>query len=202
MDGAEPKPLSDLQLDREIESALAIEPSPEFLARVRTRIEEEPRVSLRGLAVRARVFEPLMVVSLVGAVLALVVPNMMRKDAGRSELPVPVVSKVEVDTPPSSPQNSSPLKPPAVAVAPSARVRVTQADEVPLRLSQPVFSDGERLALAAFVTALEDGRVLMPAAAPLNDAAVADAGRTIEPLVIEPLPQLTARAQGEGEAKW
>ena len=38
-------PLSDSQLDRELDAALGIEPSPEFVARVRTRIASEPEPS-------------------------------------------------------------------------------------------------------------------------------------------------------------
>jgi hypothetical protein len=34
--------VTDVSLDRDIEAMLAVEPSPEFLARVRTRIAEEP----------------------------------------------------------------------------------------------------------------------------------------------------------------
>jgi hypothetical protein len=36
-------PLNDGELEREIERSLAVDPSPEFLARVRTRLAEEPR---------------------------------------------------------------------------------------------------------------------------------------------------------------
>jgi hypothetical protein len=42
MDGGRPDTLSDAQLDRELEAALGVEPSPEFLARVRTRVAREP----------------------------------------------------------------------------------------------------------------------------------------------------------------
>lgn len=37
--------MDDLDVDRELQSALAVEPSPEFVARVRARIAEEPRPS-------------------------------------------------------------------------------------------------------------------------------------------------------------
>jgi hypothetical protein len=40
-------PMNDAGLERDIERALAIDPSPEFVARVRTRIAEEPSPSLR-----------------------------------------------------------------------------------------------------------------------------------------------------------
>ena len=59
MDGTGPQhPLSDSQLDRELESALGIEPSPEFLARVRTRIAAEPELSLWRQAVWGRGVQP------------------------------------------------------------------------------------------------------------------------------------------------
>ena len=42
-------PMNDAALEREIERALAVDPSPEFVARVRTRIAEEPSPASRGL---------------------------------------------------------------------------------------------------------------------------------------------------------
>ena len=41
-------PMNDAALEREIERALAVDPSPEFLERVRTRIAEEPSPVSRG----------------------------------------------------------------------------------------------------------------------------------------------------------
>ena len=41
-------PMNDAALEREIERALAVDPSPEFVARVRTRIAEEPSPASRG----------------------------------------------------------------------------------------------------------------------------------------------------------
>lgn len=42
MDGKRPTPLTDAALDRELEAALDVDPSPEFLARVRMRVANEP----------------------------------------------------------------------------------------------------------------------------------------------------------------
>src|SRR5688572_32332891 len=50
MDHRPDHPLNDPALGREIESLLAVEPSPEFLARVRTRIANEPEPSRWRLA--------------------------------------------------------------------------------------------------------------------------------------------------------
>jgi hypothetical protein len=41
-------PVKDAALEREIERALAVDPSPEFLVRVRARIAEEPAPASRG----------------------------------------------------------------------------------------------------------------------------------------------------------
>ena len=48
MDGHRHDAVTDASLDREIESLLAVEPSPEFLARVRTRVAQEPEPARGG----------------------------------------------------------------------------------------------------------------------------------------------------------
>jgi hypothetical protein len=83
--------LSDSQLDRDIESAVGIEPSAEFLARVRTRIAAEPQPSGWRLADVVSAFrrtsvEPLWAVAIVGIVLAIVVPQFMREETDRREV--------------------------------------------------------------------------------------------------------------------
>ena len=72
--------LSDSQLDRDIESAVGIEPSPQFLARVRTRIASEPEwlVESGFSRIRRLSFEPMWSVAIAGIVLALIVPQMLR----------------------------------------------------------------------------------------------------------------------------
>jgi len=52
MDGRHNPALTDADLDRELDAALDLEPSPEFLARVRMRIESEPRRAPWPLGVR------------------------------------------------------------------------------------------------------------------------------------------------------
>lgn len=69
--------LSDSQLDRDIESAVGIEPSAEFLARVRTRIAAEPEPSAWRLS-----FEPMWGVAIAGIVLALIVPQLRPQPNG------------------------------------------------------------------------------------------------------------------------
>ena len=69
--------LSDSQLDRDIESAVGIEPSAEFLARVRTRIAAEPEPSAWRLS-----FEPMWGVAIAGIVLALIGPQLRPQPNG------------------------------------------------------------------------------------------------------------------------
>jgi hypothetical protein len=93
--------LSDSRLDREIESAVGIEPSAEFLARVRTRIAAEPQRSAWRLS-----FEPLAGVAIVGIVLAVLVPKFVheetdRRDVARMTRDVADVRRAPVATPPA-----------------------------------------------------------------------------------------------------
>jgi hypothetical protein len=94
MDGARPDALSDAQLDRELDAALGVEPSPGFLARVRTRVAGEPQPleeSVFSRLLRPQAFvesgfsrilkhsvEPKWAVAIVGIVLAVVASQLIR----------------------------------------------------------------------------------------------------------------------------
>ena len=209
MDGTGPQPLKDSQLDRELESALGVEPSPEFLARVRTRVAAEPEAEPWRLAIRRWSFEPLAGVALAGIAVAVVVPNLMRS-AQRSEPGVtaarhvdgPIRKAVE-ELPPVARERV------AVPVARQVEADVSTSAEatagkhvglsndaegvhtLPLQLSPVLFSADERRALIALVSAVEEGRVPpVPAAAePIGQRGELRELR-IDPLVVEPLPQL------------
>ena len=75
--------LSD-SLDRDIESAVGIEPSAEFLASVRTRIASEPEwlVESGFSRIRRLSFEPMWGVAIAGIVLALIVPQLRPQPDG------------------------------------------------------------------------------------------------------------------------
>ena len=212
MDGTGPQqPLSDSQLDRELESALGVEPSPEFLARVRTRVATEPEAEPWRLAIRRWSFEPLAGVALAGIVLAVVVPNLMRS-AKRSGPDVAVARHVDgpirqaVELPPVARERVAVPAVRRVATRPvEANVGLSRESDavhtVPLRLSQPLFSEDDRRAFMHFVDAFEEGRlppVVTTAAAAEPDART---DRRLEPLVIDPLPAL-ARVQKPGEGQW
>jgi hypothetical protein len=206
MDGTGPQqPLSDSQLDRELESALGVEPSPEFLARVRTRVAAEPGPAPWRLAIRRWSFEPLAGVALAGIVFAVVVPNLVRS----AKKPEPAVTVARhVDRPIRDAVEELPPVAPARVMAPAARQVVTREPDavhtVPLQLSQPLFSEDERRALVQLIAGVEAGR-LPPVVSETATAATSQpdvrSALHIEPLVIDPLP-LLARVQKEGESQW
>ena len=194
MDGTGPQhPLNDSQLERELESALGIEPSPAFLARVRTRIAAEPEPSAWRLS-----FEPLAAVAIVGIVMAIVMPQFMRQETARPDVGVPRVADV---VPP--PVETALARQPANAQARQRAVTEVRAESprtLPLQLSPVLFADDDQRAFALFVAAVGEGRVLEEAIRGSDESRV-ETALSIEPLVIAPLPPL-ARAAQEGEDQW
>jgi len=206
MDGTGPQPpLIDSRLERELESALGIQPSPEFLARVRARIAAEAAPSpLRwyvSMAVRRTALQPLVALAVVGVVLAVVMPGVMREGAGQPSVHVvkpPTVEREQAQ----HVESSRPLEQPVIAVPMHIRAREERIKEVPLRLSTPLFSEEDRRVFDQYVAAVEAGRVPPRPADPQSaDSSVAQTMK-IEPLMIDPLPLLAARTQTEGERKW
>lgn len=201
MDGAgQQHPLSDSQLDRELESALGIEPSPEFLARARTRVAAEPEMSLWRPVVRGRGVQPVVVAAIVGVVLAVVVPRFMRGGVVVApRVPGSPVAQVALEAnpvlPPSSASSIHPIR--RRLVAPD---RIESPRTVPLQLSPVLFAEEDRVAFGMFVTAVADGRIAETVVQALGEEAMTPLA--IAPLEIDPLPHLTVRARTEGEAKW
>jgi hypothetical protein len=88
---------ADSQLDRELEAALGIEPSPEFLARARMRVASEQPVESGFSRIRHIVFEPLWAMGIVGIVVALVVPNLFQPTPSGTQMANS--ARPRVDTP-------------------------------------------------------------------------------------------------------
>ena len=195
MDGTKQgRTLSDSQLDCEIASAVGIEPSPEFLARVRTRLASEPE----GSRWRLGVVEPVWGVAIVGIVLALVVPEWTRDNtpapsaAAKNTVAAPVTTNAEA-------RGRSSRSVPSTALPRSLARRVAPV-ETPLRLSPVLFSDDERKALLTLVQAVEEGRVPpLPTATQAAERSDGLRELRIEPLVIEPLPQLARLELGASQ---
>ena len=195
--------LTDSQLEREIEKALGIEPSPEFMARVRTRLATEPQPSRWRLAVvsgfsrtvHRRAVQPLWAVAIAGIVLAVITPRWMR-----DERPVATPAVADVTLPAAERVDEENGAQPVPPVR-----RVSAEAPTPLRRSIPMFFEGERRALVTLVTAAAEGRV---PPAPLAVVGAADVVTVpqlpaIESLAIAPLPLLAridgVQTQVEGE---
>jgi hypothetical protein len=217
MDGARPHALSDAQLDRELEAALGVEPSPEFLARVRTHIASESRTPGESgftRMLRSQVFvesgfsrilkqavEPMWAVGIVGIVLAVLVPHMMRDEARR-----PRSAAVSVAESPRTTEAGLPATPelvPQTAIPsrrPAPRAEAVWGRTVPLQLSPVLFAEDDPKLFLMFVAAVADGRVPEEAVQRSEDSGEIE-GLSIEPLAIAPLPSL-ARTVREGENQW
>ena len=232
MDGARPDALSDAQLDRELEAALGVEPSPEFLARVRTRIAVEPEPSRWRIAVVASGFsrtgvasafswmrkaqafvesgfsrilkhsvEPLWAVGIAGIVLAVVVPEVLREEAGRPR-PAAIRFAESPRVIEAEPTAQSKPVPQATnrSTRPAPRAEAEWGRTVPLQLSPVLFAEDDQKVFAMFIEAVSAGRVPEEAVHRAEEPGEME-GLSIEPLVIAPLPSL-ARTVREGEDQW
>jgi hypothetical protein len=124
MDGRHTPPLTDRDLDRELDAALEIDPSPEFLTRVRMRIESEPRDAGWPLGVRAgaRRWALAGLGALAAAVLAVAVIRSGRSESARPANQVAgMVPPASAFAAPSVPSAPVPL-PPAEVVPPGSGI--------------------------------------------------------------------------------
>jgi hypothetical protein len=202
MDGAGPQhPLSDSQLDCELESALGIEPSPGFLARVRTRITAEPEVLPRRLAVmsafrrpgRRWSVEPLWAVAIAGIVLAIVVPRWIRD----GKPTVTITDRRPIERPPISDGSNNEAA--AIGggmdrVGVTATVATRSVSRIQKRLHgtpEVLISQDDQRAFDALLIAVAENRLLVRAT-PVEEAgsSLAIVPLQIQQLRIEPL-QLT-----------
>jgi hypothetical protein len=192
---------NDTTLAREIESMLAVDPSPEFVARVRTRVASEPIGQRWRLFPRVWSFEPLFAVGILAVVVLLVVPFWLR-----SHRPA-IVKQPAVSTSPAPSQRlaGEPIRsdPDATSDVTIQRVgrqrdRSIQVDASPAADTSPfpdvLISDGEQRAFAVLLATIEQGRF-----PPLPVVDAAEQAKSLEPpalevpaLVIEPLPQIAA----------
>jgi hypothetical protein len=200
MDGTEQRPLTDSQLVRELEVALGIEPSPEFLARVRSRVAAEPGPPRWRLS-----FEPMWGVALVGIVLAVIVPQVMRMHGG-GQGGTKQMARIAEPVAHSERKTEAVIVPQMVETSEIRRRLRTEnpvesIQTVPLQLSPVLISADERSAFEFFVAAVNQGRVPENAIEPVATEAGEMPALSIEPLAIEALPSL-ARITAEGESRW
>jgi hypothetical protein len=183
-------PVKDAALEREIERTLAVDPSPEFLVRVRARIADEPAPASRG-------FGWLFAGVAATAVAATVVALVMLRPEPRAE---PAIGLLMSRALPSS------VVVPTVSPGLAREPRTTHGERTandarrtthPERQrSEPLFDARETTALQRLIADVRDARVDLapllqkgPMPLPSNEDLV------IPPIVIEPLE--TGGIQGE-----
>jgi hypothetical protein len=181
--------LTDAWLEEEIEQALAVEPSPEFLARVRTHIAIAPKAS------RWSRQWPLVVASLAAVVLALAAVLMWQMTRSRLVVPPDVPAVVRATEPRVAPQSAPPVTPgveprrhPAAQLKVRHEPRQTVAPEV-------LSPEGEATALRRLMRGLHAGRVAEGARAsavaqPMTDILLKPLA-PLTPVEVEPLESLT-----------
>jgi hypothetical protein len=202
MDGRDNRALTDRDLDRELDAALEIDPSPEFLARVRMRIESEPRRAPwpLGVPVGARRWALAGLGALAVAVLAVAVIR-----SGRSESARPA-SQVAGMVPPAS-AFAAPSMPPMEVVPPgsgivgpaAARSRARRAAPAATVAAPPVLvAANEVAALERLFARAREGRVDMSALPDQPDPPVASAPLApidaidVAPISVSPLSPIEA----------
>ena len=175
-------PMNDAALEREIERALAVDPSPEFLVRVRARIADEPAPASRGFG---WLFAG---VATVAAAAAVVLAVRMVSPA-RPPATAPLLASRSIGS----------IVVPSVSPASSFAVAQLRRDEkaghdVPkarlaaTRPAEPLFDARETTALQRLIADVREARVDLtplakegPMPLPAMDPLV------ISPIVIEPL---------------
>ena len=189
MDGARPDAVTDEALDRELTRLLAVDHSPEFVARVRGRIASQavpPVWSWRrsSLAIVAGAAAAAMVVMVMTASRMAPSPLTVASRFGDVSLAArPVKRAPTPETPPTVARHAnvtSPLR--GVAAGTAEKPRTSEGD----RVHDVLVSPDERRAFAQLVAMLNDERV----ASAVVDSTRASEGRevAIAPIEITPLP--------------
>jgi hypothetical protein len=190
--------LNDASLEREIESLVASDPSPEFLARVRTRVAQEPAPGGWRLS---------WMVTIAGAVAAVIVAVIVWPSSEPVATPgAPAREPLVAEVPRSAPQPAPAL--PAVR-DPNARPRVVnpaaRTDLIELNLPDVLVAANEVKAFASFVASIRQGTfdVVVPAAPDLNEPLEIKELPELPPVVVEPIEVepivALAALQPEGE---
>jgi hypothetical protein len=193
------EPLTDASLDREIEAAVAVDPSPEFLARVRARVGSE---SIQTLWWRRREWVvPATAVAMVAIAVAVVTWLGPRPGA----LPEVTVTVTPLrDSVPIAPRVGAPERASrALATRPRFPRAVARVPPVSHGLPEVVVSDNEIKGFALLITSLRQREVSLPAAQDPNVPVEVDEMPelfpvTVDSIEIEPILELVT-IQQEGE---
>ena len=183
--------LNDAALEREIESALAVEPSPEFVARIRARVDAEPMATTRWTLWRLATSRTVL---LVEAVAVIFIAATVSWQAWRPVSPEPRVSSTPAAAVATAGVTTTEPAPPRIKRIDRRVDRIAAAS-----LSEVVIPENEKRGFELFLEELRDEK---------NAAVVAEAasGRAtpgppwldIRPVIIEPLRDV---ATNQGEAQ-
>jgi hypothetical protein len=177
----------DLAIEREIEAALAVDPSPEFVARVRARIVNEPAPAswwqLRWPIVATAAAAAAVVMAVALSWQPAVPEGIAARGGADVVLTTPTVE-------PATPQVGE------QRIARAPRPRRANPIESPssgVREPEVLVSHDEQRGLELLLTAVREGRLTRTLAAQLaaGDSTV-EADIPISDIVIEPLPQIAA----------
>jgi hypothetical protein len=147
-------PMNDAALEREVERALAVDPSPEFVAKVRTRIAEEPSPASRGFG---WLFAGVAAATVAAGVVALVMlgPDQRVKPATGLLISRSLASAVVVPMPSQGPGGES-RTPNLERRTTNHEPRTTNHERT---LSEPLFDPRETTALQRLIAAVRGARV-------------------------------------------
>lgn len=188
--------LNDPSLDREIESLFAVGPSPEFVARVRARVAEEPE---------PRRWHVSWMLAMAGAVAAVVVVSVLTWPSHEpiSESrpgPAPQITRAaETLTAPSPSIASLPVPKQVTARRPLA-LAVAADRAIEIDFPKVVIAENEARTFASLVTSVRQSRfdVAVPSAPDPDRPLEIKELPPVEPLEIEPIVRV-AVLQTEGE---
>lgn len=185
----------DPSLDRDIESLLAVEPSPEFVARVRARIAEEPAP---GRWWMSWMFAAAGAAAVVIAVL--IARPSSEPALSKAPQPSPQMARAAgTAAAPASPTATATER--RVAVATRAIARTVSSDRaIEIDLPDVVIADNEVKTFASLVASVRQRRfdAAIPAASNPDTPLEIRELPPLEPLEIEPIVQVAAlHAEGE-----
>jgi hypothetical protein len=196
--------MTDAALEREIESALIVDPSPEFLGRVRARVATEvvsPRWLMRWELATAGI-----ALASVLVVMMMLRPSQERGGNGAAGENAPLATLVDgaprITTPPASTEEPSYSFPVGVPTTPALGRSVT--DGAPANtpddatIPEVVISPQETAGLRSLMALVSDDRFASSVLGEQREAATFDQADEIiiQPIAIEPLAAL-ALVEGE-----
>ena len=178
--------VNDATLDREIESLLAVEPSPAFVARVRARVADEtPQRSWVGWHLS---------VAVASVALGLIVASVMwLSNDGASRIGEQPRATV-VERIPSPPRAVEPERVASAPVAesprpPRARLTPRATDVVAAERLVPVVNEEDGKAFDAFLATIRGSGIVLTFNESRDSALVASS-LVIDPIAIDPLPDV------------